>query len=105
MVANGATTIAALKACTKAGSTCGGCVPLVTQVMKAEMARSGMVINNHVCEHPAYARQQRYPLVRLGNIRSFDGLLARHRGPGLRRLQAGGGQHLCVLPGRVCAQS
>jgi nitrite reductase (NADH) large subunit len=25
----------AMKACTKAGTTCGGCVPLVTQVMKA----------------------------------------------------------------------
>jgi nitrite reductase (NADH) large subunit len=28
-----------MKACTKAGTTCGGCVPLVTQVMKAEMKK------------------------------------------------------------------
>jgi len=81
-VGEGATTIAAIKACTKAGSTCGGCVPLVTQVMKAEMARRGMAVNNHVCEHFAYSRQEIYHLVRVGNIRSFDQLLAQH-GQGL----------------------
>jgi hypothetical protein len=37
-----------LKACTKAGTACGGCVPLVTQVMKAEMKKQGLAVNNHV---------------------------------------------------------
>jgi nitrite reductase (NADH) large subunit len=77
-VGAGNTTIGAIKACTKAGSTCGGCVPLVTQVMKAEMAKRGMAVNNHVCEHFAYSRQELYHLVRVGEIRSFDDLLARH---------------------------
>ena len=81
-VGAGNTTIGAIKSCTKAGSTCGGCVPLVTQLMKAEMAKRGMVVNNHVCEHFAYSRQALYHLVRVGNIRSFDGLLASH-GQGL----------------------
>lgn len=81
-VGNGACTIAEMKACTKAGATCGGCVPLVTQVMKAEMARRGMAVNNHICEHFAYSRQEIYHLVRVGNIKSFDDLLARH-GKGL----------------------
>ena len=77
-VGEGACTIAEMKACTKAGATCGGCVPLVTQVMKVEMARRGMAVNNHICEHFAYSRQEIYHLVRVGNIRSFDDLLARH---------------------------
>ena len=81
-VGEGACSIADIKACTKAGATCGGCVPLVTQVMKAEMARRGMAVNNHVCEHFAYSRQEIYHLVRVGNIRSFEELLARH-GKGL----------------------
>jgi nitrite reductase (NADH) large subunit len=81
-VAEGHCSIAAIKSCTKAGSTCGGCVPLVTQVMKAEMARRGMAVNNHVCEHFAHSRQELYHLVRVGGIRSFDELLARH-GQGL----------------------
>jgi len=81
-VGEGATTIAALKACTRAGSTCGGCVPLITQVMKAEMSKRGLAVNNHVCEHFAHSRQEIYHLVRVGNIRSFDELIAKH-GQGL----------------------
>ena len=81
-VGEGVTTIADLKACTKAGATCGGCVPLVTQVMKAEMSKRGMAVNNHVCEHFAYSRQELYHLIRVGSIRTFDELLAKH-GQGL----------------------
>jgi nitrite reductase (NADH) large subunit len=81
-VGEGVCTIADMKACNKAGATCGGCVPLVTQVMKVEMAKRGMAVNNHLCEHFPYSRQELYHLVRVGEIRSFDELLARH-GKGL----------------------
>jgi nitrite reductase (NADH) large subunit len=57
-VGEGVTTIGDMKACTKAGATCGGCVPLVTQVMKVEMAKQGMAVNNHLCEHFSYSRQE-----------------------------------------------
>ena len=77
-VGEGATAIGPMKACTKAGSTCGGCVPLVTQVMKAEMSRRGMAVNNHLCEHFGYSRQELYHLVRVGQIKTFDDLLTRH---------------------------
>ncbi|AVO35179.1 nitrite reductase large subunit NirB [Ottowia oryzae] len=77
-VGEGATTIAELKACIGAGTSCGGCVPLVTQVMKAEMARRGLKVNNHLCEHFAHSRQELYHLVRVGQIKSFDALLAAH---------------------------
>ncbi|MFZ4878083.1 nitrite reductase large subunit NirB [Janthinobacterium sp. Mn2066] len=81
-VADGNTSIGALKSCTKAGTACGGCVPLVTQIMKAEMKKLGMDVNNHVCEHFAYSRQELFHLVRVGKIRSFEDLLAQH-GKGL----------------------
>ncbi|RYF20005.1 MAG: nitrite reductase (NAD(P)H), partial [Comamonadaceae bacterium] len=81
-VGDGVCTIAEMKACTKAGATCGGCVQLVTQVMKSAMAQRGMAVNNHVCEHFGYSRQELYHLIRVGEIRSFDDLLARH-GKGL----------------------
>ncbi|MCV2218421.1 nitrite reductase large subunit NirB [Thauera sp. Sel9] len=77
-VAEGATSIGEIKACTKAGATCGGCVPLVTQIMKAEMAKLGMAVTDHLCEHFPHSRQELYHLVRVGGIRSFDELLARH---------------------------
>jgi nitrite reductase (NADH) large subunit len=81
-VAAGATTIGALKSVTCAGTTCGGCVPLVTQVMNAELKKQGLAVSNHLCEHFAYPRQELYHLVRVGRIRSFPALLARH-GSGL----------------------
>ncbi|MES2019060.1 MAG: nitrite reductase large subunit NirB [Pseudomonadota bacterium] len=81
-VCGGATTIGALKSCTNAGTSCGGCVPLVTQVMKAEMKKQGMAVNNHICEHFPYSRQEIYHLVKVGHIKSFADLLAEH-GTGL----------------------
>ena len=81
-VAAGATTLDALKQATRAGTSCGGCVPLVTQIMKAELARAGLAVNNHLCEHFAHTRQELYHLVRVERIRRFDELLARH-GQGL----------------------
>ncbi|RMX08936.1 nitrite reductase large subunit [Corticibacter populi] len=81
-VEGGACSIGALKSCTKAGTTCGGCVPLVTQVMKAEMAKRGMAVNNHLCEHFPYSRQELFHLIRVGEIKTFDDLLAKH-GQGL----------------------
>ncbi|WP_017758766.1 nitrite reductase large subunit NirB [Pseudacidovorax intermedius] len=77
-VGEGACTIGQIKACTKAGATCGGCVPLVTQVMKAEMSRRGLAVNNHLCEHFPHSRQELYHLVRVGGIKTFDELLAKH---------------------------
>lgn len=81
-VVGGACDIPTLKSCTKAGATCGGCVPLVTQVMKAEMKKRGMAVNNHLCEHFAYSRQEIFHLVKVEKIRTFEDLLARH-GQGL----------------------
>jgi nitrite reductase (NADH) large subunit len=57
-------------------------VPLVTQVMKAEMKKQGLAVNNHLCEHFAYSRQELYHLVRVGRITTFNALLASH-GKGL----------------------
>ncbi|WP_353235773.1 nitrite reductase large subunit NirB [Diaphorobacter ruginosibacter] len=77
-IADGAHTIGELKSCTKAGTSCGGCVPLVTQVLKAELKRQGVAVNNHLCEHFPYSRQELYHLVRVGKIRTFAELLHRH---------------------------
>jgi nitrite reductase (NADH) large subunit len=77
-VGEGVCTVADMKACNKAGASCGGCVPLVTQVMKMAMAQRGMAVNNHLCEHFPYSRQELYHLVRVGEIKSFADLLAQH---------------------------
>ncbi|SFC01856.1 nitrite reductase large subunit NirB [Massilia yuzhufengensis] len=81
-VAGGAGTVGALKSCTTAGTACGGCVPLVTQVMNAELTRLGVAVNDHLCEHFACSRQELYHIVRVEGIKSFGELIARH-GKGL----------------------
>jgi nitrite reductase (NADH) large subunit len=81
-VAGGACDIGAIKSCTNAGTSCGGCVPLVTQIMKSEMAKAGMAVNNHLCEHFPYSRQEIHHLVRVGGIKTFGELLHKH-GKGL----------------------
>ena len=79
----GHTTIAALKTCTKAGTSCGGCVPLVTSILKAELSARGISVSNHLCEHFPHSRQALFSLVKLGGIKTFDELIARHgRGRG-----------------------
>ncbi len=77
-VGGGCTTVGQLKSKTRAGSTCGGCVPLVTQILKAELTRRGVATNNHLCEHFAFSRQQLFHLVRVGELRGFEATLAKH---------------------------
>ena len=77
-VQGGCHTVAALKSATKAGTGCGGCIPLVTQVLNAELSKQGIEVNHHLCEHFAYSRQELYHLIRVEGIRSFDDLLNKY---------------------------
>ncbi|MDB5976737.1 MAG: Nitrite reductase large subunit [Nevskia sp.] len=74
----GATTLGALKKCTKAATSCGGCGPLVTQILKYELTARGVAVSNHICEHFPHSRQELYHLVRVEKIRTFDELLSKH---------------------------
>jgi len=67
-----------VKKCTKAGTGCGGCLPLVSELFKAEMKKSGQKVNNALCEHFAYTRQELFQIVRITGVKSFNDLLASH---------------------------
>jgi len=82
-VESGCTTVAELKACTKAATGCGGCAALVKQVLDFELEQRGMEVKKDICEHFAHSRQELFHLVKVEGIRTFDELLARHgRGHG-----------------------
>ncbi len=82
-VSEGATTIGALKKCTKAATSCGGCSTLVKQILDAELKRQGVAVDNNLCEHFAHTRQEMFHLIRVGEIKDFASVLARHgRGRG-----------------------
>ena len=68
---------------TKAGTGCGSCSTLVGQVLKAELKRAGVAVNNHVCEHFPYSRQELFHLVKLKGHRTFlDAIAELGRGAG-----------------------
>ena len=67
-----------LKKATKAGTGCGGCAPLVKDILKTELKKAGVEVKNHLCEHFAYSRQELYHLLRLDKIKTFDDLIAKH---------------------------
>src|SRR4029077_21247240 len=77
------TTIGEVKACTKAGTGCGGCLPLVTDLLKAELAAAGKAVNNNLCEHFPYTRQELFEIVKIKGIKTFTALIDEHgRGQG-----------------------
>ncbi|WP_315313470.1 nitrite reductase large subunit NirB [Pantoea vagans] len=77
-VQGGCHTVAALKSSTRAGTGCGGCIPLITQVLNSELSRQGIEVNNHLCAHFAWSRQELYHLIQVEQIKTFDELLARY---------------------------
>ncbi len=77
-IEGGCTTLGALKSKTKASTSCGGCAPLVTQILKAELKRRGVSVDNHLCEHFPYSRQQLFHLVRVSELRTFTDVLGKH---------------------------
>src|SRR5699024_3143537 len=48
------TTLDGIKKCTKAGTCCGGCVPLVKDLINETMKESGLYVKNVICEHFDY---------------------------------------------------
>ena len=70
------TTVEEVKAFTKAGTSCGGCVPLVTDLLKQELEAAGLEINTDLCEHFPYTRQELFDIVKVKEIKTFDALIA-----------------------------
>jgi nitrite reductase (NADH) large subunit len=76
--ADGLTTLGEIKQCTRAGTGCGGCIPLLTSILDAELKSAGKTVNRNLCEHFAYTRQELFQIVKVKEFRTFDKLLASH---------------------------
>ncbi|GAB2887872.1 nitrite reductase large subunit NirB [Nocardioides pacificus] len=74
---------ACVKTCTRAGSTCGSCVPVVKNVIEEHFASVGKVVDKSLCEHFALTRQELFDLVAVHGYRRFDDIVEAHgRGRG-----------------------
>ena len=77
-VVDGCMQLGDLKTCTSAGTGCGGCLPMVTDILKATLEAEGIAVNNYLCEHFDYSRQELFEIAKINQIRSFDELLMLH---------------------------
>jgi len=74
----GCTDLAGVKACTKAGTSCGSCVSLVKKLVDVQLADAGIEVSNALCEHFAFTRAQLFDIVRVSEISTFSELIALH---------------------------
>ncbi len=73
-ITQGACTVADLKGCTAAGTSCGSCVPLLAQLLAAE----GVEVSKALCEHFSQSRAELFEVVAASGIRTFTGLIERY---------------------------
>lgn len=67
--------IAAIKKCTKAGTGCGACTPMVSDILVATLKSLGKEVRKTICKHLDYTRQELYSLIKVKDIKSYDDLL------------------------------
>ena len=72
-ICGGACDVPALKQCTRAGTSCGSCLPLMKQILEAE----GVEQSTALCEHFEQSRPELFEIVTVTGIRTFAELIAR----------------------------
>ncbi|NIJ13926.1 nitrite reductase (NADH) large subunit [Saccharomonospora amisosensis] len=70
----GCDSVAKLKGCTKAGTSCGSCVPMLGKLLAA----CGVEQSKAMCEHFPQSRAELFEIVRATRITAFSELIARY---------------------------
>lgn len=60
-----------VKSCTKAGTGCGGCMPLVQSIFNKTMVSMGNEVKNNVCPHFSYSRADLYNIIMVKRLKTF----------------------------------
>jgi nitrite reductase (NADH) large subunit len=79
--------VADVVSCTKAGTGCGGCKPMVTDLTNATLKSLGIEVKEGVCEHFDLSRQDLYKIIQVKGYTVFNEVLDNH----------GNGGHGCEL--------
>jgi nitrite reductase (NAD(P)H) len=61
-----------VKSCTKAGTGCGGCMPLVTSIFNTQMKAMGQEVKNHICPHFNYSRADLYNIISVKKLKTLQ---------------------------------
>ncbi|KAK4444658.1 putative nitrite reductase [NAD(P)H] [Podospora aff. communis PSN243] len=60
-----------VKSCTKAGTGCGGCMPLVTSIFNKTMKDMGNEVKNNLCPHFQYTRADLYNIIMVKRLKTL----------------------------------
>ncbi len=69
------TDIKEVRSCTKAGTGCGACSPMVADIFTATLKSMGQTVRKTLCAHFDYTRQELYSLIKVKKIKTFNELL------------------------------
>jgi len=67
--------LASVISCTKASTSCGGCKPMVTDLVNETFKSLGKTVKNVICEHFDYSRQELYGIIKIKKLTSFNEVL------------------------------
>ncbi|WP_304940846.1 nitrite reductase large subunit NirB [Pseudonocardia sp. DSM 110487] len=73
-IADGAHDVPGIKACTRAGTSCGSCVPMLKKLLE----QSGVEVSKALCEHFSVSRAELFEIVASTGVRTFSEIIARH---------------------------
>jgi len=71
------TELGPLKACTRAGTQCGSCVPLVKKLLETELTKAGVEVSRALCEHISLSRSELFESVRILQLTSYEQIMDR----------------------------
>lgn len=68
--------LGAIKSCTKAGTGCGGCMPLITTIFNKTMASMGNEVKNYLCSHFNFSRAELYHIIMVKQLKSLPDVMS-----------------------------
>lgn len=71
----GHNTVDALKKATKACTGCGGCTPMVKDIIQGVLKQQGIYVRTILCEHFNFSRQELLDLVKINSLKTFDAVI------------------------------
>ncbi len=78
VIDGGCCSLGDVKSETRASTGCGGCAAMLKSLVDDELSARGVAVDKSICEHFPFTRQELYHLARVGEVKSFDAMLADH---------------------------
>ena len=72
-----ASDLVGIKACTKAGTSCGSCLPSVKRIFESQQELAGITVSKALCEHMPLSRSELFQAVKVSGLTTFSEIIER----------------------------